>query len=158
MKKPLVSLLVGNNYFQTEKEAILTVRLGKVYVNNQKIIKPKTLVDTQSIVKIKEQKRYVSRAGLKIEAALDNFKINPNGKICLDIGAAEGGFTDCLLQKGANFVYALEKGKNQLKVKLKDNPRVTDLGGKDFADLPQISTQTIDIVVVDVTYAKLEHV
>ncbi len=154
----LNKLLIEKKLFLTLKEAELAIRLGYVQVNGIKIIKPSTLVKISSKISLKNICPYVSRGGLKLEKAIKDFKINVVGKTCLDIGASKGGFTDCLLQNGAKQVYALEKGRNLLGLRLQSNKKVKDMGGTDYKVIKDLDLPPFDIIVVDVSFASLEHI
>ena len=98
---------------------------GQIFVDGQKVEKAGTAISPEANVEIRGEKpKYVSRGGLKLEKALTEFKVSPSGRICLDIGASAGGFTDCLLQNGAAMVYAVDVGHGQLNWKLQKDPRV----------------------------------
>ena len=102
------------------------VQAGAVTVNGKTVSKPSYEVDgTEDIVVDKSSKKYVSRGGLKLEAALDAFSIDPSGALAIDIGASSGGFTDCLLQRGATHVIAVDSGSNQMVDSLRYDERVT---------------------------------
>lgn len=109
----------------SRERAQALILAGKVLVNNQKLEKAGAQVaQDDSIRLLGEDLHYVSRGGLKLERALDHWKIDVSGKICLDVGASTGGFTDCLLQHGAARVIAIDTGYGQMDFKLRQNPRV----------------------------------
>lgn len=133
---------------------------GAVFVNDIRVDKAGTIVREDSSIEIKESPlRYVSRGGIKLEAALEGFRIEVNNKVALDIGASTGGFTDCLLQHGAKKVYALDVGYGQLDWKLRQDPRVVVLErvnarylkSEDISDL-------IDIATIDVSFISLTNI
>lgn len=126
MKKRADLLLVEKGLVESREKARALILSGNVYVNNQKIEKAGEMIDERSQIIIKEPLKYVSRGGLKLEKALDFFKISVEGKIALDIGASTGGFTDCLLQHGAKKVYCVDVGYGQLAWKLREDPRVVN--------------------------------
>ena len=97
---------------------------GAVLVNQQKIDKPGQSVPDDAAIELLGQTRFVSRGGLKLEAALEQFDINVAGKVCLDVGTSTGGFTDCLLQRGAARVHAIDVGPSQMDWRLRQDPRV----------------------------------
>lgn len=130
------------------------VLAGQVMVDEQKIEKCGTMVRLEAGLRLLgETLRYVSRAGVKLEAALDHFGVDPRGKICLDIGASTGGFTDCLLQHGAARVFAVDAGTNQLDWKLRNDPRVTVMERTNarYLGFDQIGT-LIALVTMDVSF------
>ncbi len=126
-KERLDKLLVERGLVESREKAQRLIMSGVVFVNNQKIDKSGTKVPIDADIYIKEREKYVSRGGYKLERALDVFNYSPKDKICLDIGASTGGFTDCLLQNGAKRVYAVDVGKNQLHEKLRKDNRVISL-------------------------------
>jgi 23S rRNA (cytidine1920-2'-O)/16S rRNA (cytidine1409-2'-O)-methyltransferase len=133
---------------------------GAVFVNGIRVDKAGTIVKEDSSIEIKDsQLRYVSRGGIKLEAALEGFRIEVNNKVALDIGASTGGFTDCILQHGAKKVYAVDVGYGQLDSKLRQDPRVIVLErinarylkSDDISDL-------IDIATIDVSFISLTNI
>ena len=127
-KTRLDRLLVERGIADTREKAQRLIFAGQVLVNEQKVEKCGTQVDAQASLRLLGAPlKYVSRGGLKLEGALEHFRINPDGRVCLDVGASTGGFTDCLLQRGAASVIAVDAGTNQLDWKLRNDPRVTVL-------------------------------
>jgi len=133
---------------------------GAVFVNGIRVDKAGTIVKEDSSIEIKDsQLRYVSRGGIKLEAALEGFRIEVNNKVALDIGASTGGFTDCILQHGAKKVYAVDVGYGQLDSKLRQDPRVIVLErinarylkSDDISDL-------IDIATIHVSFISLTNI
>lgn len=121
----LDQLLVKQGLFPSREKARRAVMAGQVEVEGQRIDKPGTAVPEGRRVRLTgEPEPYVSRAGRKLAAALDHFGLEPTGWVCLDVGASTGGFTDCLLQRGAERVYAVDVGYGQLDWKLRQDPRV----------------------------------
>src|SRR6516165_1620903 len=118
-------LLVERGLAESREKAQALVLAGQVLVDEQKVEKCGAAVSARAKLRIRgEPCKYVSRAGLKLEGALDHFRIQAAGKLCLDVGASTGGFTDCLLQRGATKVFAVDVGTNQLDWKLRHHPRV----------------------------------
>ncbi len=117
-------LVVDRGLAESREKAQALILAGQVLVNGQKAVKAGANVDSAAKIELLEQPRYVGRGGLKLEAALEHFTIDPAGKICLDVGSSTGGFTDCLLQRGAARVYAIDVGTGQLDWKLRNDPRV----------------------------------
>jgi 23S rRNA (cytidine1920-2'-O)/16S rRNA (cytidine1409-2'-O)-methyltransferase len=117
-------LLVERSLTDSREKARALILAGQVLVDGQKIDKAGQSVSLESRIELLAQPRYVGRGGLKLEAALDHFAIPATGKVCLDIGSSTGGFTDCLLQRGAARVYAIDVGTAQLDWKLRTDPRV----------------------------------
>ena len=125
IKKPrLDQLLVDRGLVESREKAKALILAGVVCVDGQKFDKPGHTVKPDARVELSARLRYVGRGGLKLEAALQHFAIDPTGLTCLDIGSSTGGFTDCLLQHGAAKVYAIDSGTNQLDWKLRSDPRV----------------------------------
>ncbi|HKG20828.1 MAG TPA: TlyA family RNA methyltransferase, partial [Blastocatellia bacterium] len=133
---------------------------GQVLVKDQRVDKPGQLIDSEAEIRIKgETPRYVSRGGLKLEAALKAFAIDPEGKLCLDVGASTGGFTDCLLQHGAARVWALDVGHNQLAWRIRQDPRVEVIEGMNARHLVADQfPQKFDVATVDVSFISLTKI
>jgi len=128
---------------------------GKVNVNGEVCVKASRLVLIDDVVEVHgEQLRYVSRGGLKLEHALNTFGIDLTGKICLDVGASTGGFTDCMLQHGASLVYAVDVGTNQLDSVLRDDGRVVSMERCDIRTA-EISEE-VEVCAVDVSFISLK--
>jgi 23S rRNA (cytidine1920-2'-O)/16S rRNA (cytidine1409-2'-O)-methyltransferase len=117
-------LLADRGLADSREKAQALILAGEVFVNGQKADKPGRTVATDAAVELTGKLRYVSRGGLKLEAALHEFFIDPGGKICIDIGTSTGGFTDCLLQHGAVRVHAVDTGAGQIDWKLRSDERV----------------------------------
>jgi len=149
--------LVELGLFETRSKAKAAIMAGEVMVDGQVRDKPGALVGAQAKITLKEKPRYVSRGGLKLEAALDGFGISPAGKVCLDVGASTGGFTDCLLQRGADKVFSVDVGKGLLDWKLRNDPRVVVLEKMNARYLePSIIPEPIGLAVIDVSFISLE--
>ncbi len=135
---------------------------GKALIENQCVLidgklvtKPSQVIDEQidHKIEITDDCIYVSRGGLKLEAILDNAKIDVNGKACLDIGASTGGFTDCLLRRGASKVYAIDSGSNQLDIDLRNDSRVVSIENFNARnDLSEVVSEKIDVITIDVSF------
>ena len=123
-RRRLDLILTDRGLVESREKGQALILAGQVLVDGQKIDKPGHAVAADSRIDIAEQPRYVGRGGLKLEAALDHFGIQVAGKLCLDIGSSTGGFTDCLLQRGASRVYAIDVGTGQLAWKLRNDSRV----------------------------------
>ncbi len=153
-KTRLDRLLVERGLADSREKAQALILAGQVLVNEQKVEKCGTTVSLQATLRLLgEPMRYVSRGGLKLEDALDYFRISPEGKICLDIGASTGGFTDCLLQRGAAKVFAVDVGTNQLDWKLRRDPRVVVLEKTNarYLTFQQIGTR-VGCVTLDASF------
>jgi 23S rRNA (cytidine1920-2'-O)/16S rRNA (cytidine1409-2'-O)-methyltransferase len=123
-KQRIDQLLVDRGMAGSRQKAQSLILAGQVLVNSQKVEKPGQQVPLESTVEVLGVLPYVSRGGFKLERALDEFRIDPSGKVCVDVGASTGGFTDCLLQRGAVKVYAVDVGASQLDWKIRTDPRV----------------------------------
>lgn len=128
----------------------------EVYVDGVAVEKAGTSVSPDAAVEVRGQGLpYVSRGGLKLEAALDRFDVSPAGRICLDVGASTGGFTDCLLQRGARMVYAVDVGYGQLAWRLRQDPRVIVRERTNFRHIGTGEIADVELVVVDVSFISL---
>jgi 23S rRNA (cytidine1920-2'-O)/16S rRNA (cytidine1409-2'-O)-methyltransferase len=118
------TLLVSSGLCSSREQAKRLILAGEVRLGDRVIDKPGAKIPLDATLEVRERPRYVGRGGLKLEAALDAFQIDPHGWVCIDVGASTGGFTDCLLQHGAAKVHAVDVGTNQLVWKLRSDPRV----------------------------------
>lgn len=157
MKERLDKLLVNRNYFDTRERAKKAIMAGLVQVNDQIKDKAGDLVDTEAIIKVKgSDMPYVSRGGLKLEKGLAVFEMVVAGKTFIDIGSSTGGFTDCLLQNGAEKVYAVDVGYGQLDWKLRNDPRVVSMERTNFRYLTAENiSETVDGTVMDVSFISI---
>ena len=147
-------LLVDRGLVDSREKAQGLILAGQILVDEQKKEKCGALVDTRAALRLLgEAPKYVSRGGLKLEGALKHFRINPDTKVCLDIGASTGGFTDCLLQHGAGKVFAVDGGTNQLDWKLRRDSRVVVLEKTNarYLTFDRIGTPA-ELVTVDVSF------
>ena len=161
MKKERVDkVLVERGLVESRTRAQALILAGQVLVREQRIDKPGQLIDPNAEIRIKgETLRYASRGGLKLEAALREFEITPEGRSCLDIGASTGGFTDCLLQHGACRVWAVDVGHNQLVWRLRNDPRVVALEGVNARNLnPGQFPCLFDLATIDVSFISLTKI
>lgn len=138
----------------SRERAQALILAGKVLVNEQKIEKAGTQVDEESGIRLLgEDLKYVSRGGLKLDRALEHWKIDVAEKICLDVGASTGGFTDCMLQQGAAHVIAIDTGYGQMDFKLRNDPRVRLLEKTNARYLSRDALgQTVDFIAMDVSF------
>jgi 23S rRNA (cytidine1920-2'-O)/16S rRNA (cytidine1409-2'-O)-methyltransferase len=147
-------LLVDKGLVDTRSKAQALILAGKILVDEQKEEKCGALIKPQAALRLLgAPQKYVSRGGLKLEGALSHFHVNPSGKICLDIGASTGGFTDCLLQSGASKVFAVDGGTNQLDWKLRHDARVVVMENTNarFLTFDRIGTAA-ELVTLDVSF------
>jgi 23S rRNA (cytidine1920-2'-O)/16S rRNA (cytidine1409-2'-O)-methyltransferase len=154
----LDKLLVNEGFVQSRERARTIILAGMVMVGDQVVDKAGTLVERDSRIRVMGKDHpYVSRGGLKLEEALRGFQVDPRGKVAMDIGASTGGFTDCLLQKGAEKVYAVDVGYGQLAWRLRQDPRVVNLERKNIRYLkPHEIGDKVDLVVVDTSFISVE--
>ena len=161
-KMRLDEYLVENEYFENLEIAKRQIMVGNIIINEQKIDKPGEIISLDKIksIRIKEKDiPYVSRGGLKLEKAINVFDLDFKDKIVLDIGASTGGFTDCSLQNGAKFVYAIDVGTNQLDWKLRNDSRVKSIENKHINDLEKSYLKDeIDIIVMDISFISIKKV
>ncbi|MBQ5591126.1 MAG: TlyA family RNA methyltransferase [Clostridia bacterium] len=160
MAERLDVYLVENGLVESREKGKALIMAGVVFVNNQKADKPGFQVKEGMQVEVRgETLKYVSRGGLKLEKAMENFDITLEGKICADIGASTGGFTDCMLQNGAKKVYAVDVGYGQLAWKLRTDERVVNLERTNFryCTAEQIP-DALDFASVDVSFISLTKI
>ncbi len=149
-----------NNILKSRELAKEAVKGGNVTVNGVIRTKPSFEVSDSDSVKFKgDSLKYVSRGGLKLESAVRRFKIDLNSKVCIDIGASTGGFTDCMLQKGAKLVYAVDAGHSQLHESLITDIRVINMEKTNIKDVSGVMLQNrIDFIAADVSFISLTHI
>src|SRR5262245_53320885 len=158
-KERLDTLLVSRGLAESRAKAQSLILAGQVFSNQQRLEKAGLLVPTDIPLSIKEPMPFVSRGGLKLTAALDHFKIDVAGKVCLDIGASTGGFTDCLLQRGAARVVAVDVGHGQFDWKLRQDARIElreNVNARYL--LPGDFNELFGIVTVDVSFISLTKI
>jgi 23S rRNA (cytidine1920-2'-O)/16S rRNA (cytidine1409-2'-O)-methyltransferase len=152
----LDQLLVDRGLYDSREKARRAVMAGQVKVGGRVLDKPGTAVAADAVLEVEAPPPYVSRAGGKLAAALDAFGVSPAGWTCLDVGASTGGFTDCLLQRGATRVYALDVGKGQLVWKLRQDARVVAIEGVNVRHLePDALPERVALATVDVSFISL---
>lgn len=152
----LDSLLVTKGLVRSRERAKALILEGNVLVNGLKAVKAGEVYDPDAAIEITEQNPYVSRGGIKIEGALQHFRISVEGKTALDAGASTGGFTDCLLRSGARKVYAVDVGYGQLDWKLRNDPRVVVIERTNIRYLTRESVPSpVDIAAIDVSFISL---
>ena len=147
-------------YAPSREKAKALIMAGQVYVNNQKVDKAGTEIKEDDVLEVRGNTlKYVSRGGLKLEKAMQEFPIDLNGKICMDVGASTGGFTDCMLMNGAVKVYSVDVGYGQLAWKLRCDERVVNLERTNFRYVTdeQIKDK-IQFSSVDVSFISLKHI
>lgn len=156
-KVRLDELILELGLAKNPREAQGLIQSGKVLVNGKVVSKPGTAVDRQAEIGITAKQKYVSRGGVKLESAMEAFQVVVAGKICMDVGASTGGFTDLLLQNGARKVYALDVGKGLLDWKLRNDPRVVVMEKFNARNLAADAVpEKIELATVDVAFISLE--
>lgn len=156
-KKRLDVLLVERGLVESRERGQRLIRAGEVLVDGQVMDKPGMRVNGGADIHLQAKPRYVSRGGLKLEAALDRFDVQVAGAVAADVGASTGGFTDCLLQRGAKKVYAIDVGYGQLAWRLRQHPRVVVMERTNARYLESLP-EPIDTATVDVSFISLELV
>ncbi len=156
-KERLDQLIVSRNLCDSREQARRLILAGEVTVEGiDGLLKPGQKIDDDAEITLKSKPRFVGRGGLKLEKGLEEFGIDPAGATALDAGASTGGFTDCLLQRGAAKVYAFDVGKNQLAWKLRQDPRVISREGFNIRHMtPEDLPEEVDLVVIDVSFISL---
>ena len=159
-KKRLDVLLTEQGYADTRSKAQAIIMAGQVYVDGQKADKPGISYEETVQIEVRgETCPYVSRGGLKLEKALRDFGVQPEGYVCSDSGASTGGFTDCLLQQGASKVFAIDVGYGQLDWKIRSDPRVVVMERTNIRYVtPEQLGEPLDLSVIDVSFIGLEIV
>ncbi|PYM08354.1 MAG: TlyA family rRNA (cytidine-2'-O)-methyltransferase [Candidatus Rokuibacteriota bacterium] len=158
-KRRIDQLLVERGLAESREKAARLILAGEVLVDGRRVDKAGALVSTEAEIDVRGGAPYVSRGGEKLAHALDYFKIDVRGKTCADIGASTGGFTDCLLQRGAAKVFAIDVGTGQLDPKLRKDPRVVVMEQINARILdPRLFSEAPEVAVVDVSFISLEKV
>jgi len=158
-KERLDAALVSRGLFPTRSKAQAAVMAGLVFVDGKRVDKAGARVDPASTIEVRgEPLPYVSRGGIKLEAALDHFGLSPQGKVCVDVGASTGGFTDCLLRRGARLVHAVDVGYGQLAWSLRQDPRVVVWERTNFRYVTPEQISGVEFVAVDVSFISLRQI
>jgi len=157
-KERLDKLLVDKGIIQSRERARAMIMAGKVAVDGRTVDKPGTQIDTEARLEVQDgDASYVSRGGEKLEGALKTFSIDPSGMVVMDVGASTGGFTDCILQKGAEKVYAVDVGYGQLAWRLRKDLRVVNLERRNIRYLRREEVkEELDLIVVDTSFISVE--
>jgi len=159
VRKRLDLLLVERGCAESAQKAMAMILAGEVHVDGQRAEKAGVPVAEGARIEIINRlQKFVSRGGVKLEGALEDFAIEPGGRVCLDIGASNGGFTDCLLQHGAARVYTVDVNVEQLDWKLSRNPRVVSIKRNARELRVQDLPETVDLVVIDVSFISVRKV
>ncbi len=147
------SYLCVYGYVESRTRASRLISEGKVIIDGKTVSKAsEEISDTEHTVEITENDKYVSRGGLKLEAALSEFNVDVKGKRCIDVGASTGGFTDCLLQNGALSVHSVDSGRDQLHPRIKADARVVNIENYNARELSSETLGMFELAVMDVSF------
>lgn len=159
-KERLDTLLVDNGLFESREKAKRAIMSGVIFIDNQRFDKPGTTVPVESNIEIRGKTlQYVSRGGLKLEKAIEEFNIDLKGAVCMDIGASTGGFTDCMLKNGATKIFSVDVGYGQLDWKLRQLDNVINMERTNIRSvtIEQIG-EPLDFISIDVSFISLKLV
>ncbi len=156
-KKRLDMLLVERGLAESRTRAQALIMAGEVTADGAVVTKPGMLVPEGVVLCVAQPPPFVSRGGLKLACALDGFRLDVSGIVAADIGASTGGFTDCLLKRGAERVYAIDVGRGQIDFRLRRNPRVVVMEGVN-ARYPFTLPEKVDLVTIDVSFISAEKI
>jgi 23S rRNA (cytidine1920-2'-O)/16S rRNA (cytidine1409-2'-O)-methyltransferase len=155
-KARLDKVLVDRSFYASREQAQRAIMAGEVKIGDRVASKPSLLIDSDALIATAQAPRFVGRGGLKLEGALGHFRIDVSDIVAIDIGASTGGFTDCLLQRGARKVYAIDVGRGQLAWKIRSDPRVTVLEKTNARTLaPELIGEPASLCVIDVSFISL---
>jgi 23S rRNA (cytidine1920-2'-O)/16S rRNA (cytidine1409-2'-O)-methyltransferase len=157
IKRRIDSLLVDRGLVESRAKAQALIIAGEVVVRGKANIKPGTLVSEATVIRILEPPPFVSRGGIKLDHALDQFQLDVTSKVAADIGASTGGFTDCLLKRGASRVYAIDVGYGQLDYHLRQDSRVVVMDRVN-ARYPISLPEKVDLATIDVSFISAEKI
>ncbi|MBW0004378.1 MAG: TlyA family RNA methyltransferase [Hyphomicrobiales bacterium] len=153
------TLLVERGHFESRARAKAAIEAGRVKADGTLVSKPSLSLPFDAVIEASPAHPYVSRGGVKLAAALNAFGFDPKGRVCLDIGASTGGFSDVLLSRGARSVVAVDVGHGQLHARLKDEPRLVSLENQDIRTLEVTRLcEPPSLIVIDVSFISLSHV
>ena len=150
-------LLVERGLFESRAKAQAAIAAGRVTADEVTVANPSDEVSGDAILRAEPAHPYVSRGGVKLAAALDHFHFDPKGRVCLDVGASTGGFTQILLERSARRVYAIDVGRDQLHPRLRARPEIVSLEGSDIRGLDRLP-EPPDFITVDVSFISLKLV
>ena len=157
MKERLDKVIKQRRLVRSRSRAQRMIAAGRVKVDGRVLTRPGHPIDPEAEIEITSFEQYVSRGGDKLEAALEQFRIDPKGLVCLDVGASAGGFTDCLLQHGAAKVYAIDVGHDQLHPRLRRHPKVVVREGLNARYLEaQDIGELVELITIDVSFISLK--
>jgi len=156
-KQRIDSLIVDRGLVESRAKAQALIMAGEVVVDGKATIKPGTLVTEEAVITILEPPPFVGRGGIKLDYALDQFQLDVSSKVAADVGASTGGFTDCLLKRGASRVYAIDVGYGQLDYRLRRDKRVVVMDRVN-ARYPIPLPEKVDLATIDVSFISVEKV
>ena len=156
-KERLDSILQKRGIAKTGHDSFIIVTEGTIFVDGQKAVSPAQPVSQDAVIEVRGQDAYVGRAAYKLAAGLDAFAIDPSAKICADIGAATGGFTEVLIRRGARKIYAIDTARGKLALKIRQDPHVFVMEQTDVRDLASLP-DAMDIAVMDVSLISLRDI
>ncbi|NNC89582.1 MAG: TlyA family RNA methyltransferase [Akkermansiaceae bacterium] len=153
------ALLVARGLCDSREQAKRLIMAGEVMTGTERVAKPSAKLAVDAPLEVRERPKFVGRGGLKLEGALEAFGIDPAGRTCLDVGSSTGGFTDCLLQRGAQRVHAIDVGTNQLAWKLRQDERVVSREKFNARRLTEADLgERVDLAVMDLSFISLTKV
>ncbi len=155
-KKRIDSLLVERELVESRNKAQALIMAGKVTVEGKSVAKAGIMVAEEAVISLADPSPFVGRGGLKLDHALDRFQLDVSSRVVADIGASTGGFTDCLLKRGASRVYAIDVGYGQLGYRLRRDSRVVVME-KLNARYPISLTEKLDLATIDVSFISVER-
>ena len=159
MRERLDKVIKERGLIRSRSRAQRMIVAGRISVDGKIVLRPGHPIDPEAQIEIVSREQFVSRGGEKLAAALDQFRIDPKGCVCLDIGSSTGGFTDCLLQRRASRVHSVDVGHDQLDMRLRNHPRVIVHEGINARYLvPQDIGESVDLVTIDVSFISLKLV
>lgn len=153
----LDEFLLAKGLAADKRETFILVTEGRVFVNGQRAVSPGQLVRETDAIEVRPGREFVGRGAYKLEAALQGWGIDVRGKVCADVGAATGGFTEVLLKHGAAKVYAIDVGRGKLDLKLREDSRVTVMEETNVLTMPPLP-EPIDLVTIDLSFTSLRKV
>lgn len=157
MKRRLDLLLVERGLAESREKARAMILAGEVLINERVVAKPATPVMADIPIRLRQKPSFVSRGGIKLAHALEQFKIDVDSQVAIDVGASTGGFTDCLLKRGASRVYAIDVGYGQLDYRLRMEPRVVVMERVN-ARYPFTLPEAVNLATIDLSFISLEKV
>lgn len=156
-KKRLDEILIAKGWVKDKNEAFVVVTEGRVFIEGQKAVSPAQLASPDMRIEVRAERKYVGRGAQKLAGALEKFHVDPENKVCADIGSATGGFTQVLLEAGAKKVYAIDTAKGKLALRIREDPRVVVMEETDVRDLESLP-EPVEIVTIDVSLIPLQEI